>query len=92
MTATAASVAGRAHDVDGPNTDAVGCKKRRLLRHLITSRLSQPFSLPATHILNREAVASGDKRLLKLAAIMSARRMAAQHSPPTAVVTAHPAC
>ncbi|KAK4120258.1 hypothetical protein N657DRAFT_580253 [Parathielavia appendiculata] len=62
-------------DVDGPNSASLGCKKRRLLRHLITSRLSQPFSLPATHIPNREAVASGDKRFFKLAAIMSARRM-----------------
>ena len=62
-------------DVDGPNTAAFGCKKRRLLRHLITSRLSQPFSLPATHILNREAVANGDRRFLKLAAIMAARKL-----------------
>ena len=62
-------------DVDGPNTASLGCKKRRLLRHLITSRLSEPFSLPATHILNRESVASGDRRFLKLATILAARRM-----------------
>ncbi|KAK3935620.1 hypothetical protein QBC46DRAFT_271324 [Diplogelasinospora grovesii] len=62
-------------DVDGPNTASLGCKKRRLLRHLITSRLSEPFSLPATHILNRESVATGDRRFLKLAAIMAARRL-----------------
>jgi hypothetical protein len=62
-------------DVDGHNTASLGCKKRRLLRHLITSRLSQPFSLPATHILNREAVATGDRRFTKLAAIMVARRV-----------------
>ncbi|KAH6627405.1 hypothetical protein F5144DRAFT_271769 [Chaetomium tenue] len=62
-------------DIDGPGTSSTTYKKRRLLRHLITSRLSQPFSLPATHILNREAVASGDKRFLKLTAIMSARRL-----------------
>ncbi|KAK3313563.1 hypothetical protein B0H66DRAFT_356289 [Apodospora peruviana] len=62
-------------DVDGPNTASLSCKKRRLLRHLITSRLSQPFSLPATHIINRECVASGDKRFLKLAAILAARRL-----------------
>ncbi|KAK4108951.1 hypothetical protein N656DRAFT_792187 [Canariomyces notabilis] len=61
-------------DVDGPNTASLSCKKRRLLRHLITSRLSQPFSLPATHILNREAVATGNNRFLKLAAILAARR------------------
>ncbi|KAI0127304.1 hypothetical protein BJ170DRAFT_368682 [Xylariales sp. AK1849] len=43
------------HDVDGPGTGHLPCKKRRLRLRLITSRLSQPFSLPATHILNREA-------------------------------------
>ncbi|KAK8065741.1 hypothetical protein PG997_012488 [Apiospora hydei] len=42
------------HDVDGPNTNHLPCKKRRLRHRLITSRLSQPYSLPATHILNRE--------------------------------------
>ncbi|SPQ26280.1 eca882d0-d8e2-4fb9-a919-aeebf9b3210a [Thermothielavioides terrestris] len=71
-------------DVDGHNTASLGCKKRRLLRNLVTSRLSQPFSLPATHILNREAVATGETRFLKLAAIMSARRLnsaVAVHSP-----------
>ncbi|OHW98531.1 hypothetical protein CSPAE12_02757 [Colletotrichum incanum] len=56
-------------DVDGPYTAALSCKKRRLRLHLITSRLSQPFSLPATHIINREAIASGDKRFVKLAAV-----------------------
>jgi len=64
-------------DVDGPNTACLGSKKRRLRRHLITSRLSQPFCQPASHILNREAVACGDKRFLKLAAIANARRIAA---------------
>lgn len=63
-------------DVDGPNTACLSCKKRRLRLDLITSRLSRPFSLPATHILNREAAAAGDKRFLKLAAIMAARRIA----------------
>ncbi|KAM7207410.1 hypothetical protein V8F20_002290 [Naviculisporaceae sp. PSN 640] len=62
-------------DVDGPDTSTLSCKKRRLLRHLITSRLSEPFSTPATHILNRESVASGDRRFLKLATILAARRM-----------------
>jgi len=64
-------------DVDGPNTASLGSKKRRLRRHLITSRLSQPFCQPASHILNREAAASGDKRFLKLAAMANARRLAA---------------
>ncbi|KXX82494.1 hypothetical protein MMYC01_201219 [Madurella mycetomatis] len=70
-------------DVDGPNTASSCCKKRRLLRQLVTSRLSRPFSLPATHILTREAVATGDKRFVKLAAIMSTRRLnsaAASHA------------
>lgn len=71
-------------DVDGPNTAALCCKKRRLRRFLITSRLSQPFSQPATHILNRESVAAGDKRFLKLAAIMNARRITTHTKPPTA--------
>ncbi|EAQ88741.1 hypothetical protein CHGG_05360 [Chaetomium globosum CBS 148.51] len=71
----ASNVAGRIRIIDGPGTSSTTYKKRRLLRHLITSRLSQPFSLPATHILNREAVTSGDKRFLKLTAIMSARRL-----------------
>ncbi|KAI1326679.1 hypothetical protein F5Y16DRAFT_225097 [Xylariaceae sp. FL0255] len=43
------------HDVDGPGTDILACKKRRLLLNLVTSRLSRPFSLPATHILIRES-------------------------------------
>ncbi|KAI2785552.1 hypothetical protein F4815DRAFT_26119 [Daldinia loculata] len=68
---------GRAlHDVDGPGTGSLPCKKRRLRLHLVTSRLSLPFSWPATHILNRE---SGDdspvlNRFLKLAAIGSLKR------------------
>ncbi|KAI0901842.1 hypothetical protein F4806DRAFT_16029 [Annulohypoxylon nitens] len=63
---------GRAlNDVDGPGTGELSCKKRRLRLHLVTSRLSQPFSWPATHILNRE---SGDdtpvlSRFLKFAAL-----------------------
>ncbi|KAI1410615.1 hypothetical protein F5Y13DRAFT_72864 [Hypoxylon sp. FL1857] len=63
---------GRAlHDVDGPGTGSLSCKKRRLRLHLVTSRLSQPYSWPATHILNRE---SGDdspvlSRFLKFAAV-----------------------
>ncbi|KAL0931526.1 uncharacterized protein CTRU02_214261 [Colletotrichum truncatum] len=56
-------------DVDGPHTAGLSLKKRRLRLHLITSRLSQPFSLPATHIINRDGAASGDKRFVKLAAV-----------------------
>ncbi|ORY63294.1 uncharacterized protein BCR38DRAFT_226434 [Pseudomassariella vexata] len=63
------------HDVDGPGTGHLACKKRRIRLDLITSRLSQPYSLPATHILNRE---SGEdtpvlSRFLKYAA-MGAKR------------------
>lgn len=62
------------HDVDGPSTARLSCKKRRLRHELITSRLSQPFSLPATHIINREAIAAGDKRFMKLAASVNASK------------------
>ncbi|KAK3374608.1 hypothetical protein B0H63DRAFT_496080 [Podospora didyma] len=62
-------------DVDGLNTASLGSKKRRLLRHNTTSRLSAPFSSPATHIINRESAATGDKRFLKIAAIVGARRL-----------------
>ncbi|KAK2605745.1 hypothetical protein N8I77_008560 [Diaporthe amygdali] len=62
------------HDVDGPFTGSLGCKKRRLRRDLITSRLSRPYSSPATHILNREA-AAGAKRFLKMAAAAAAKKL-----------------
>ncbi|KAI0455304.1 hypothetical protein F5B21DRAFT_212114 [Xylaria acuta] len=42
-------------DVDGPGTAKLSVKKRRLLLRLVTSRLSHPFSLPATNILIRES-------------------------------------
>lgn len=61
-------------DVDGPHTAELSCKKRRLRTQLITSRLSQPFSQPATHIINRDAVAAGDKRFIKLAASADANK------------------
>lgn len=67
-------------DVDGPNTAELSCKKRRLRADLITSRLSQPYSQPATHILNREGMESGDKRFLKMATTIDmARRIAHLH-------------
>lgn len=68
-------------DVDGPNTAALSSKKRRLRGELITSRLSQPYSQPATHILNREGMKSGDKRFLKMAtSIELARRVVHLHA------------
>lgn len=47
------------HDVDGPSTSHLPVKKRRLQHRLVTSRLSRPYSMPATHILNRYASSSG---------------------------------
>lgn len=67
-------------DTDGPLTSTLPSKKRRLRRDLITSRLSQPFSQPATHILNRDGPAS-DKRFAKLATLINGGRL--QHPPPT---------
>lgn len=63
------------HDVDGPHTGLISCKKRRLRRDLITSRLSRPYSMPATHIIHREASASGDKRFMKLAAVARSKKL-----------------
>ncbi|KAK3334332.1 hypothetical protein B0H65DRAFT_512883 [Neurospora tetraspora] len=60
-------------DVDGHNTAPLPCKKRRLRLHFVTSRLSRPFSLPATHILNRESILKGDKRLRSIAAAANKR-------------------
>ncbi|KAH8803101.1 hypothetical protein F5884DRAFT_683025 [Xylogone sp. PMI_703] len=67
-------------DVDGgPNG---GRKKRRLRLHLITSRLSRPFSQPATNIANRGtsrvvlwARNRVSKNVLRKAAIMNRMRM-----------------
>lgn len=61
-------------DVDGFNTAALSSKKRRLRADLVTSRLSQPYSQPATHILNREGAKSGDKRFSKIATSLDASR------------------
>lgn len=65
------------NDVEGPDTITVSRKKRRLRTQLITSRLSQPFSQPATHILNREGRQVGDRRFLKMAGTLDASRRAA---------------
>ncbi|KAF4463913.1 hypothetical protein FALBO_9257 [Fusarium albosuccineum] len=68
-------------DVDGFNTAGLSVKKRRLRIELVTSRLSQPYSQPATHILNREGQESGDKRFLKMAtSVDMARRVAHLHA------------
>lgn len=63
------------HDVDGPHTELLGCKKRRLRRDLITSRLSRPYSMPATHIIHRETSAAGDQRFMKLAAVARSKKL-----------------
>jgi hypothetical protein len=68
-------------DVDGFNTGGLSVKKRRLRADLITSRLSQPYSQPATHILNREGQEAGDKRFLKMATSVDlTRRIAHLHA------------
>lgn len=68
-------------DVDGFNTGDLSVKKRRLRADLITSRLSQPYSQPATHILNREGQEAGDKRFLKMAtSVDMTRRIAHLHA------------
>lgn len=68
-------------DVDGFNTADLCVKKRRLRAELITSRLSQPYSQPATHILNREGQEAGDKRFLKMAtSVDNTRRIAHLHA------------
>ncbi|KAF4983350.1 hypothetical protein FZEAL_1202 [Fusarium zealandicum] len=68
-------------NVDGFNTADLSVKKRRLRADLITSRLSQPYSQPATHILNREGQESGDKRFLKMAtSVDMARKVAHLHA------------
>jgi len=69
-------------DVDGDGNE--GRKKRRLRLHLITSRLSRPFSQPASNIVNhgisRVAVwgarnKTHNKTVLRKAAIMNRVRM-----------------
>ncbi|KAL7895927.1 hypothetical protein HDV63DRAFT_92820 [Trichoderma sp. SZMC 28014] len=64
-------------DVEGPNTATTSRKKRRLRTQLITSRLSQPFSQPATHILNRNGRQVGDRRFVKMAVTLDSSRRAA---------------
>ncbi|KAL7788393.1 hypothetical protein V8C37DRAFT_388430 [Trichoderma ceciliae] len=64
-------------DVEGPNTATISRKKRRLRTQLITSRLSQPFSQPATHILNRQGRQVGDRRFVKMAVTLDSSRRAA---------------
>ena len=68
-------------DVDGDGNE--GRKKRRLRLHLITSRLSRPFSQPASNIVNRgvSKIAiwgknrSLGRNLLRKAAIMNRVRL-----------------
>ncbi|GAP88914.2 hypothetical protein SAMD00023353_1700190 [Rosellinia necatrix] len=67
-----------ADDVDGEGTATLSSKKRRLLLRLVTSRLSRPFSLPATHILIRESgrdtTMPALHRIQRLASLGSVRR------------------
>ncbi|KAI0876655.1 hypothetical protein GGS24DRAFT_210711 [Hypoxylon argillaceum] len=61
-------------DVDGPGTAGLAVKKRRLLLHLVTSRLSRRFSLPATHILIRESSDSNMPVLHRIQQLAAAAR------------------
>jgi len=71
-------------DVDGSGDGNEARKKRRLRLHLITSRLSRPYSQPATNIVNRSGskvavLGVKDKAIgrseLRKAAIMNRVRM-----------------
>ncbi|KAL5598706.1 hypothetical protein BROUX41_003381 [Berkeleyomyces rouxiae] len=55
-----------ASDVDGSHTQDLSLKKRRLAFQFATSRLSPPFSLPASHILNRELALTATTKLLRM--------------------------
>lgn len=82
---TTAKRARATDDVDGEGTASLSCKKRRLLLRLITSRLSQPFSFPATHILIRESTSGNNAmpalhhRLRQQLAYIGARRGVGHH-------------
>ncbi|KAI4258629.1 MAG: hypothetical protein LQ352_001164 [Teloschistes flavicans] len=77
-------------DVDGENSVDTQRKKRRLRVDLVTSRLSQPYATPTTHISSRKTLRRGPwarpryrvRSPLRRAAILNAfraRRMAAKH-------------
>ncbi|KAL9579725.1 MAG: hypothetical protein Q9212_004938 [Teloschistes hypoglaucus] len=77
-------------DVDGENSVDTQRKKRRLRIDLVTSRLSQPYATPTTHISSRKALRRGPwakaryrvRSPLRRAAILNAfraRRTAAKH-------------
>lgn len=91
-TATTTKRARATDDVDGPGTASLSCKKRRLLLRLVTSRLSRPFSFPATHILIREstggnnAVSALHHRLRQQLASLGARRGGVGHHQGSALV------
>ncbi|KAL8712091.1 MAG: hypothetical protein Q9220_003525 [cf. Caloplaca sp. 1 TL-2023] len=78
-------------DVDGENSVDVQKKKRRLRFDLVTSRLSQPYATPATHIISRKVLKLGPvtrprppiSTSLRRAAILNAIRMrrTATHRP-----------
>ncbi|KAI4105036.1 MAG: hypothetical protein L6R37_002924 [Teloschistes peruensis] len=77
-------------DVDGENSVDTQRKKRRLRVDLVTSRLSQPYATPTTHISSRKVLRRGPwakpryrvRSPLRRAAILNAfraRRTAARH-------------
>ena len=70
-------------DVDGEGSENMQRKKRRLRLQLITSRLSEPYATPPTHINSRKAVRVGvwarqrvmGRDLLRKAAILNSIRI-----------------
>lgn len=66
-------------DVDGPNTAGLASKKRRLRLRLVTSRLSEPYSQPATYIMSRKALKSSQRRFCNLATAFDIARRHHSH-------------
>ncbi|RDA88174.1 hypothetical protein CP532_6806 [Ophiocordyceps camponoti-leonardi (nom. inval.)] len=77
-------------DVDGPDTAKLSSKKRRLARRLVTSRLSSPYSQPASHIHGRtdvNALMTGRASKAEAALAAAAATNAAHHRLPHATST-----
>ncbi|RCI16746.1 hypothetical protein L249_2493 [Ophiocordyceps polyrhachis-furcata BCC 54312] len=77
-------------DVDGPDTAKLSSKKRRLARRLVTSRLSSPYSQPASHIHGRtdaNALMTGRASKAEAALAAAAATSAAHHRLPHATST-----
>ncbi|KAI1816188.1 hypothetical protein GGS20DRAFT_254097 [Poronia punctata] len=75
------------HDVDGPGTDKLASKKRRILLRLITSRLSLPYSLPATHLVVRRNGGGSARLFMPFGHRMQQFTSSLQHPPPPPLQT-----